>query len=231
MYSLINRITNHAAMKGLANLAGIFSEKGKVLMFHDIGNSAGELNLDVSKFESILTKVTKANLYSLLEECPEEKFVSITFDDVMSSFYENAYPLLRDYNCPFTLFVNLSLLDTSGFLTTGQLKELSADPLCTVGSHGMKHGYFSLYTNEEALADMKESKQKLQRLTGQSIDMFAFPYGSFFACGWTKYKLVRQVYKYGFSTISAPIVRKSYMPCGFLPRINVDNNTINNIVL
>ena len=231
MFSYINRITNHAAMNVCANLASLFDEKGKVLMFHDIGNSAGELNLDVPTFESILTKVTKVDLCFLLEGCPEKKFVSITFDDVMSSFYENAYPLLREYSCPFTLFVNLSLLDTHGFLTTKQLIELSSDPLCTVGSHGMKHGYFSSYTEDEALNDMKESKYRLQQLTGQSIDLFAFPYGSFFACGWTKHKLVRQVYKYGFSTISAPIVRRGYMPCGFLPRINVDNNTINNIVL
>jgi peptidoglycan/xylan/chitin deacetylase (PgdA/CDA1 family) len=95
----------------------------------------------------------------------------------------------------------------------------------------MKHTFFSNYSNEEALQDMRGSKERLQELTGHSVELFAFPYGSFAACGWSTHKLVRQVYRYGFSTINAPITKRVLLPKGFLPRINVDNNTIKHIKL
>jgi len=219
-------------MDGCRFLAGLSPEKGRVLMFHDIGNDSGELNIDINLFERILQK-TNGMEYNVLKywELAKNKFVALTFDDVMESFFTNGYPLLKKYNYPFTIFVNLSLLDTPGFITTNNLKELASDPLCTVGSHGMNHGYFANFSDEEALKDMKESQEKLQLLTGKAVELFAFPYGSVAAVGWGKHKLVRQVYRYGFSTVNSPIAKHNPLPLGFLPRMNVDNNTIKNLDL
>ena len=232
MHSIIGRTANHFAMKWCSSLSKLSKERGKVLMFHNIGNPDGELNLDVPAFERILQNTDWGGQKTLVEwETAVTPFTALTFDDVMESFYTNAYPLLKKYRAPFTLFINLSLLDTPGYLSLKNLKELAADPLCTIGSHGMNHTYFAKYTKEEALQDMRESKEKLRQMTSQPVELFAFPYGSFAACGWRTHKLVRQVYHYGFSTINAPITKKMLLPKGFLPRINVDNHTIKHIEL
>lgn len=232
MGSIISKVANHYAMNWYGSLSKLSEVRGKVLMFHDIGNPEGELNLDISAFERILQNADWGGQITLVNwEAAEKPFMFLTFDDVMESFYTNAYPLLKKYRAPFTLFVNLSLLDTLGYITTENLKELASDPLCTIGSHGMNHTYFSNYTKDEALQDMRESKEKLRQITGQLVELFAFPYGSFSACGWSTHKLVGQVYRYGFSTINAPITKKRLLPKGFLPRINVDNHTIKHITL
>lgn len=230
MNNKITKLLNHFAMNGCSRLAGFSRERGRVLMFHDIGNMDGELNLDVPSFELIL-QTTSERCIDLLDWNSFKyangggEFVALTFDDVKYSFYENAYPLLKRYNCPFTIFVNCELLDKPGYISSDNLRELASDPLCTIGSHGMKHTFFSKYTNEEALADMRKSKETLQGLTGREIELFAFPYGSFAASGWRKHKLVKDFYKYGFSTINAPIPKRNLISLGFLPRLNVDNNT------
>lgn len=232
MNNKITKLLNHFAMNGYSRLAGLSRECGRVLMFHNIGNSDGELNLDVASFEQILQNASERCIDLLDWESIKYgggKFYALTFDDVKYSFYENAYPLLKRYNCPFTIFVNCELLDKLGYISSDDLRELALDPLCTIGSHGLKHTFFSKYTNEEALADMKKSKETLQGLTGREVKLFAFPYGSFAACGWRKHKLVKAVYKYGFSTINAPMPKRSLISFGFLPRLNVDNNTFKKI--
>ena len=229
MVRIISKAANHFAMRWCSVLSHLSSERGKVLMFHDIGNNDGELNLDVASFEQILQNASERCIdlldWDSIKYVGGGKFYALTFDDVKYSFYENAYPLLKRYNCPFTIFVNCELLDKPGYISSDNLRELALDPLCTIGSHGLKHTFFSKYTNEEALADMKKSKETLQGLTGREVKLFAFPYGSFAACGWRKHKLVKAVYKYGFSTINAPIPQWGFISLGFLPRLNVDNNT------
>lgn len=227
----MKRILNRVAMDSCRMIAHLSREKGRVLMFHDIGNNGASLNIDTPSFEKILKKFSRVCISLDNIETSKEKFVALTFDDVMESFYTNGYPLLKRYHCPFTLFVSISLLDQPGYITTAMLKDMAKDPLCTVGSHGMKHCYFATYSKKEALEDMRNSKLMLQELTGQPVSLFAFPYGSFTACGFRTHKLVTSVYKYGFSTINAPIANKNFLPFGFLPRINIDNNTIKNFDL
>ena len=55
----------------------------------------------------------------------EEDFYALTIDDVPENFYYNAYPLLKEASIPFTLFVNVSLLNKDGFITKEQLVEMS----------------------------------------------------------------------------------------------------------
>ena len=117
-------------------------EKGKVFMFHSVGGEKGEFNITVEQFEQILKRLKEKNVARLEEWGEQKDFVCLTFDDVHVSFYTNAYPLLKKYELPFTIFVSCSLLDTEGYITTEMLKEMASCAFCTVGSHGWKHDYF-----------------------------------------------------------------------------------------
>lgn len=194
-------------------------------MMHKIGDESG-FSLSTEAFSRLLEALKDKNVIRLENWESEHNFVALTFDDVAESFYLNAFPLLKQYGYPFTIFVALCLLDTPGFISTAQLQELAACELCTVGSHGISHSYFSKMTRTEARNELQVSKEKLEKLTGKKIDMFAFPYGSFYACGFSKRQLVAEVYEYGFGTVNIPITEKRLLPNYFLPRINISENAI-----
>lgn len=189
-------------------------------MFHKIGEEDGEFNISVSEFQSFVNQIKSRNVIRLEDWENHWDFVALTFDDVPESFYYKAYPILIKYNLPFCLFVNVSLLDKPGYITTSQLNELSKCNLCTIGSHGISHDAYRKFSKNDAVKDLATSKKILESLTGLKVDMFAFPYGSYSACGFLHKKLVADFYKYGFSTIAIPVSTKHLLPSYFLPRIN-----------
>lgn len=225
---LIYRIAGKAAHLYYERRAKGAKAAGRVLMMHKIGDESA-FSLSTEAFSRLLNALKGKNVIRLEDWKTEHDFVALTFDDVAESFYLNAFPLLKQYGYPFTIFVALSLLDTPGFISTAQLQELAACELCTVGSHGISHSYFSRMTKTEVRNELQVSKERLEKLTGKKIDMFAFPYGSFYACGFGKRQLVAEVYEYGFGTVNIPITEKRLLPNYFLPRINVDEKYISSL--
>ena len=59
------------------------------------------------------------------------------------------------------------------------------------------------------------------------VEMFAFPYGSYYACGYANKHLAGDVYKYAFGTVACPITKPSLLKIYYLPRINVDMEFLN----
>lgn len=204
-------------------------ERGRILMFHDIGEKGDEFVVTPSDFEKIATILSNEHVIPL--ECweSEDNFVALTFDDVPESFYAIAYPVLRKYCIPFTIFVSLSLLDKQGYISTSQLKEMSQDELCTVGSHGIRHKEYYKLSKREIEHDLRESAYLLTELIHKPITLFAFPYGSYYACGFGNRHIVSSYYKYGFGTVKCPITMPLFLPKYFLPRINVDSKYISNL--
>ena len=51
-----------------------------------------------------------------------EKKILITIDDAFSSFYEVAWPYLKEENIPFILFVSTETVGKNGYMTWNQIK-------------------------------------------------------------------------------------------------------------
>lgn len=200
-----------------------------MLMLHSVGDERHALNISVSLFEQLLLKLQNKRLIRLKDWEKETGFVSLTFDDVPSSFYYNAFPLLKKYRIPFTIFVSCSLLDSENYITTEMLKEIAEFELSSIGSHGCRHSFYSVLSKVEKLEELSSSQKILEGLIHKEIDLYAFPYGSFYACGIRNKNLVSTFYKYGFGTISTPITTPSLLPHYFLPRINVDEEVISKL--
>lgn len=203
--------------------------RGKVLMFHSIGGENNEFNISTEHFENILKQLMASKIIRLELWEQYDGFICLTFDDVPVSFYYNAVPLLKKYKMPFTIFVSCSLLDTEGYITINMLKELASCDLCTIGSHGWKHDFFFKFSEKEAREDLLNSKERLESIINKNVELYAFPYGSFYACGLRQTHLVQNYYKYGFGTVACPITKPSSLPNYFLPRINVTREIIDEI--
>lgn len=103
----------------------------------------------------------------------------LTFDDGLEDVFRVVYPVLKAKEIPFTIFVPVDLLDTPGYISTEQLKEMAKDPLVTIGSHGVSHRVMTALSVDEQELELVESKETLQRLIGKSVDVYAYPHGQF----------------------------------------------------
>lgn len=198
-------------------------------MLHDIGETNGEFILTPNQFEKFLIAHRNDNFIRLENLCQSHNIIALTIDDVPVGFYKYGFPLLKKYKIPFTIFVNIELLNAPGFITTEMLKEMQTSGLATIGSHGMTHTFYRELSLDEKEQYLKQSKEILERICGCEISSFAFPYGSIYACGLKDRNLVSKYYRYGFGTISSPITIPSLLPQYFLPRINITSDNFDKL--
>lgn len=201
---------------------------GKVYMLHDVApsgsNPEGEFVVDASDLERFLAEQGKMAIR--VEDWRDamkinREFIAFTIDDVPEGFYLNGFPLFQKYNIPFTIFVCVDYLDKEGYISTDQLRQMAASPLCTIGSHGQRHIFFKDIPASSRRAFLEDSRRELERVSGRRVRLFAYPYGSYYACGHFGKQLVLKVYDYAFGTVQVPICRKNLLSDAFVPRINL----------
>src|SRR6266568_3542065 len=147
-------------------------------MYHDVctGSCPDEqYTLPLSTFRQHLMYlreqgITVADLCSLASS-ERERPVVLTFDDGLRSHFENVYPALLECGFRATFFATTSLIDTPGFLTWKQVREMS-DAGMTFGSHGnyhINHSGLSLY---EAQYQLRCSRVALEDALGKTVSSF-----------------------------------------------------------
>ena len=62
------------------------------------------------------------NFENSLVNLKNSKKILLTIDDAFKSFYEQAWPILRERKIPFLLFVNTREIGSSGYMTWKQIK-------------------------------------------------------------------------------------------------------------
>ena len=104
----------------------------------------------------------------------------LTFDDGHLDNYTNAYPLLKKYSIPATMYVIVEDISRPGFMTKEQIIEMSKSGLITIGSHALHGEHLPTITDEEELRrEIYDSKQRLEVLLGKPVNCFSYPIGGF----------------------------------------------------
>lgn len=110
----------------------------------------------------------------------------ITLDDGWKSVYTDAYPILKEFGYPFTLFLYTKYITGMGdSLSPAQVKEMQANG-ATIGSHSVSHLYPRSWKKTEkqgpeayaALVDAElgESQKKLSEMFGP-VNTYCYPGG------------------------------------------------------
>lgn len=147
------------------------------------------------------------------------KFVMVTFDDVPSSVYYNAYPIMKEMEVPFTLFVTSSFIDCEGYLSAEQLYEMSTDHLCTIGAHTLTHP--RLRDCRDLNTEFLQPKIQLERIVSKPVEYMAYPYGRVNTVSRKAIRMAGRIYKGAFSTVDCKISDFTVKKQFFLPRIPI----------
>ena len=210
--------------------AASLKEAGRIYMLHNVGSKEeSSFNITSGELEAFIKNKGVDSFVKLEDWESHKKFNCLTVDDVPEEFFYNGYPLLEKYQVPFTIFVASGLLNKPGYITTEQLREMASCKYCTVGSHGIAHGEYSLLSVKDKQMELSESKNVLESILGQKVTLYAFPYGSYYACGYTHKHLVMDYYIYGFGTVQIPVTERRLLPNYYIPRINVSKHNYRNI--
>ncbi len=105
-----------------------------------------------------------------------EEGVCLTFDDGCATDLLAAAPLLSEEGFNATFYVTVDHLGRRGYLTKGQLRELSELGF-EVGSHSLHHQYLTDLPADLLRTEIFESKERLEQITGRRVAHFSCPGG------------------------------------------------------
>lgn len=157
-----------------------------VLMYHRVNNdeTSSDITVSVKNFEQQI-KYLKENykVISLDELIEKNKHpfkrdtIAITFDDGFKDNYTHAYPLLKVYNVPATIFIITSLIGKNDeMLDSEEIWTMQKDGI-GFGAHTLTHKVLSEVDRTTAFFEISGSKTALEDMTGERIKYFAYPKG------------------------------------------------------
>jgi len=173
-----------------------------ILGYHDLSEGQPEtaMRIHTSKFRLQMEALRQLGLtvvsledfiaWKKGEKSIPPKSVLLTFDDGWKSVYTDAFPILKEYKYPFTLFLYKNYVDGGGkALTTPMIEEMIAAG-ASIGSHSVSHPYpLTVKTSRKKGPDvydaflrkeMGESKRFLEsKFPRNKVTTFAYPGGFF----------------------------------------------------
>ncbi len=106
--------------------------------------------------------------------------VVITFDDGYADNYSVAFPVLKKYGIPATIFIIVNEVGRPGMLTWEQIRIMRDSGLISFGSHTLNHPYLVDVTSlEELKKELIGSRRVLEEKLGRPVNTFCYPGGGF----------------------------------------------------
>jgi hypothetical protein len=103
----------------------------------------------------------------------------ITIDDAFQSFYEVAWPFLKENKIPFILFVSTEPVGNKGYMTWDQIKEVEKESFAIIGHHSHSHDYLIDVSNEDFIKDIEAANKIFTEKIGYIPSLFSYPFGEY----------------------------------------------------
>jgi len=130
-------------------------------------NNLGIEFITFEKFE----KIIKTNI--------DKNYLLLTIDDAFESFYLNAWPILKNKQIPFVLFVSTREIGKHGYMNWEQIKELDSNNLVTIGNHSHSHEYLIDWKDDKIKYDLETSIKIFKKELEYSPTIFSYPFGEY----------------------------------------------------
>lgn len=175
-----------------------------VLMYHIVDEALANVEkyycVSKENFETQMSFLSKKgfstisleDLYNALimgTQLPEKSII-ITFDDGYKDNFENAYPILKEYNFTAKIFLTTGLIGKTNQwnrhdaypqrpLLTWKEIEIMRKQGISFGSHTHTHRHLDRISFDEAVKELMSSRNIIEKELGEKPDFLAYPYGSF----------------------------------------------------
>jgi peptidoglycan/xylan/chitin deacetylase (PgdA/CDA1 family) len=171
-----------------------------ILTYHSLDSSGSIISTSPEKFQRQMTtlKQTGANVLSLFEvaSCLQAKrlfpanSVAITFDDGFRSVYDVAFPVLKEYGFPATVFLVTDFcgktnrwfgqpgsIPTFDLLGWNEIAEMAPENI-EFGVHTATHPDLMKIPQARLEEEIIGARATLQKILSQRDYPFAYPYGT-----------------------------------------------------
>jgi peptidoglycan/xylan/chitin deacetylase (PgdA/CDA1 family) len=166
-----------------------------VLCYHRFGRERNKMVTPVESFAAQLEYLARHD-YRVIRLADLDDFLSgkraipkravvITIDDGYASAYSVAFPLLKKYGFPATVFVYTDFVGSRDGLSWPQMKEMADSGLIEIQSHSKTHANLSLRLPDETDQQYRDRidrearvpRDMLQARLPERVMGYAYPYG------------------------------------------------------
>ncbi len=129
--------------------------------------------------ENNINFINPKNFENELKNNKTQRKILLTIDDGFSSFYANAWPILRKKEIPFILFVSTREVGAFNYMTWDQIREISKENFVEIGNHSHTHEYLVEEKSELIKNDIEKSISIFKKELGKNSDFFSYPFGEY----------------------------------------------------
>lgn len=213
-----------------------------ILNYHSVGSN-NPYSLPAKSFEEQIQYLKQH--YSVIplasinrtENLGNRIYIVITFDDGYEDNYYYAFPVLRKYDVPATIFLTSDYIingvditknwsDYRGLksLQIDQIKEMENSRIINFGSHGKTHKILGDMADAEFVSELVGSKKDLDTILVSTITNFAFPFGQRKDRGKRRDRLFKEAKYFNVCTTDWGINSFAGLEPYNLKRIRIDHN-------
>ena len=158
------------------------------LMYHSFEeNKYPSTNIKINDFKKHLKIIEDSNINFVnpknfekeLKNNKNERKILLTIDDGFSSFYENAWPILKRKKIPFILFVSTREVGAYNYMTWDQIREISKEDYVEIGNHSHSHEYLVDEDLEIIRKDIEKSISIFNKELKKNSIFFSYPFGEY----------------------------------------------------
>ena len=157
-------------------------------MYHRFDeNKYPSTNIKIDDFKKQLELIKKQkinfvnpkNFQQDLLERKNKRKILLTIDDGFSSFYENAWPILKKEKIPFILFISTREVGAFNYMSWAQIKELHKEEFVEIGNHSHSHEYLVDENMSVIEDDIENSIKIFKKELGYNSPFFSYPFGEY----------------------------------------------------
>lgn len=190
VFELISLILIYTKSSFSQNSNPIMFDHLNILMYHRFGEDKfPSTNSTMEQFTSHVEELRKSKyniirldkgIEGIKNKNLKDRSISITIDDAYLSVYKKAWPILKKFNIPFTLFVSTDVIDRKlpNYMNWDQIRELM-DYGVIIGSQTKSHPHLHRLSQKQILYEIEYSNKRFIEELGFKPNLFAYPYGEY----------------------------------------------------
>jgi len=167
-------------------------------------------NIQMNIFEEQVNIIKKSgykflnpnNFHIIYDKEKLEKTILLSVDDGYKSFYQHAWPYLKNNQITFLIFISTEAVGKKGYMGWNEIKEIEKYDFVTIGNHSHSHDYLVNFNYDEFKKDIEKSIKIFEDNLGYNPKFFSYPFGEW---DLAQKKFISKNFDFGFGQHSGVI--------------------------